>query len=108
MPEVLSESDLDKYGRDVIGIAGVNSYNKALPMLEKLNAKRVTVAYDMDLLSNDQVSDNCTKLINLLRKKGYEVEVAFWEPDKAKGIDDALAQGVPIWFTGTTEKQNNN
>lgn len=108
LPEVLSESDLDKYGRDVIGIAGVNSYNKALPMLEKLNAKRVTVAYDMDLLSNDQVSDNCTKLINLLRKKGYEVEVAYWEPDKAKGIDDALAQGVPIWFTGTKEKQNNN
>lgn len=108
LPEVLSDSDLDKYGQDVIGIAGVNSYHKALPMLKKLNAKRVTVAYDMDLLSNEQVRDNCTKLINLLRQKGYEVIVAYWEPDKAKGIDDALAQGIPIWFTDIKNEHNNN
>ena len=67
-------------------------------MLEKLNAKRITVAFDMDFIKNDQVADHYRHLINLLHEKGYQIRMALWDPKKAKGIDDALVNGSEIRF----------
>lgn len=50
----------------------------------------------MDMLENDQVADNYSKLINVLHENGYKVQIAVWNPKIAKGIDDALVAGVPI------------
>ncbi len=93
-----SQSELDKYGRDVLAVAGVNSYRHFLPMLKKLNVKSVTTAYDMDFLENQQVAESYKQLIKMLKENGYPIYVANWDASKAKGIDDALVAGVEIDF----------
>lgn len=99
LSKTFSKEELDKYGRDVLAVAGVNSYRKFLPMLDKLNVNTVTIAYDMDMLENDQVADNYSKLINLLQENHYKVQLAVWNPQQAKGIDDALVAKVPVNVT---------
>lgn len=91
-----TQDQLDKYGRDFLAVAGVSSYRKFLPMLKKLNVDRVTIAFDMDFMNKPQVGESLASLINLLRKEGYKVTVAFWREDK--GIDDALVNGSEIRF----------
>ncbi|WP_353958049.1 DUF3854 domain-containing protein [Limosilactobacillus pontis] len=44
----------------------------------------------MDFLKNPQVANHYRDLINLLHKQGYKVRMALWNPQEAKGIDDAL------------------
>lgn len=96
LQNAFSSSDLDKYGRDVLAVAGVNSYRHFLPILKQLNVKSVTCAYDMDMLQNDEVADNYTNLVNMLKDNSIKVNLAVWDPDKAKGIDDALVANVPV------------
>lgn len=98
LPKSFSDKKLDEVGRDVLAVAGVNSYRHFLPTLKKLNVKSVTCAYDMDFQKNEQVKDNYKSLIALLRKEGFKVRVASWNGDKAKGIDDALSQKLEIDF----------
>lgn len=93
-----SEEQLDDYGHDFLAVAGVGSYRKFIPMLEKLHVNRITVAFDMDFINNDQVADHYRHLINLLHEKGYQIRMALWDPKKAKGIDDALVNGSEIRF----------
>lgn len=81
-------------GTDFLAVAGVSSYRKFLPMLKKLNATSVVVAFDMDFQANVQVSQNLKKLVNELHEQGYKVQVAYWL--NKKGIDDALVAGEKI------------
>ena len=81
-------------GTDFLAVAGVSSYRKFLPMLKKLNATSVVVAFDMDFQANVQVSQNLKKLVNELHEQGYKVQVAYWL--NKKGIDDALVAGEEI------------
>lgn len=89
---------LMEYGADVLAVAGVNAYRKFLPILQKLNVRTVTTAFDMDFLSNDQVAESYTSLLNLLKENRFKVRTAIWNPNEAKGIDDALAKGLEIKF----------
>ncbi|WP_414152865.1 DUF3854 domain-containing protein (plasmid) [Limosilactobacillus reuteri] len=98
LPNNFSEEDLNRYGHDFLAVAGVASYKKFIPALEKLHVKRVTVAFDMDFIKNPQVSDHYKSMINLLHEKGYKVTMALWDPKKAKGIDDALVARTEIRF----------
>lgn len=98
LPNNFSAQELDEYGHDFIAVAGVGSYRKFVPMLKKLNVKRVTVAFDMDFLKNPQVANHYRDLINLLHKQGYKVRMALWNPQEAKGIDDALVAKTEIKF----------
>lgn len=91
-----TNKELDYYGHDFLAVAGVSSYHKFMPMLKKLNVNHVTVAFDRDFISNDQVANNLVNLVNLLRKQGIKVTVAFWKD--GKGIDDALVNGSEIRF----------
>lgn len=93
-----NSEELMEYGADVLAVAGVNAYRKFLPILQKLNVKTVTTAFDMDFLNNDQVAESYTSLLNLLRENGFKVRTAVWNPNEAKGIDDALAKGLEIKF----------
>jgi hypothetical protein len=88
--KAFTDEQLDKYGRDFLAVAGVSSYNKFLSVLRQLNVNTVTIAYDMDMLENDQVADNYSKLINVLHENGYKVQIAVWNPKIAKGIDELL------------------
>ena len=97
LSKAFSEKELDEYGRDVLAVAGVNSYQKFLPMLKKLNVQAVTIAYDMDMLQNDQVAQNYSDLINMLNNNGFQVYISTWDPKQAKGIDDALVGGVKVF-----------
>lgn len=99
LSKAFTKEQLDDYGRDVLAVAGVNSYRKFLPMLKKLHVTTVTIAYDMDMLQNDQVADNYSNLINMLHENGFKVQLAVWQPDKAKGIDDALSAGIEVQVT---------
>ena len=100
LPKVFSEKELDIFGRDVLAVAGVNSYHKFLPMLKKLHVNSVTIAYDMDMLTNDQVAQNYVDLLDFLIENKFGVNLAVWGPDLAKGIDDALVNGVDIEIVG--------
>lgn len=97
LSKAFSEKELDEYGRDVLAVAGVNSYQKFLPMLKKLNVQAVTIAYDMDMLQNDQVAQNYSDLINMLNNNGFRVYISTWDPEQAKGIDDALVGGIKVY-----------
>lgn len=96
LPKQFSNAELDKYGRDVLAVAGVTSYADFLPVLKKLHVARATVAFDMDLVENDNVLTSTTKLVNLLIDNGIEVYLPIWDGKKAKGIDDALSGGVKV------------
>ncbi|WP_265482825.1 DUF3854 domain-containing protein [Lactobacillus sp. PV037] len=98
LPAIFSNDELEKYGRDVLGVAGVNSYAKFIPMLKKLNVRTVTTAYDMDFIENKQVMENYRKMLIELKKNGIQVRIAHWDGSKAKGIDDALVKGLDISF----------
>lgn len=91
-----SDAELDVYGRDVLAVAGVTSYADFLPVLKKMHVVRATVAFDMDLIENDNVLTSTTNLVNLLIDNGIEVYLTSWDGKKAKGIDDALAGGVKV------------
>ena len=66
-------------------------------MLKKLNVQAVTIAYDMDMLQNDQVAQNYSDLINMLNNNGFRVYISTWDPEQAKGIDDALVGGIKVY-----------
>lgn len=95
----LSEEQLDKYGRDVLAVAGVTSYADFLPILKKLSVKRATIAFDMDLIENDRVLDSVYKLANLLLANDIKVYIAVWNGQQAKGIDDALTSNTKVYVS---------
>lgn len=93
-----SKEELDKYGNDVLGVAGVSSYRNFLPMLKKLNVTTVTTAYDMDFRQNEQVKERYKSLIKLLKENGYKIRIAHWDGSQSKGLDDALVNNLEIDF----------
>lgn len=94
-----STKQLNVYGRDFLAVAGVTSYADFLPILKKMSVKRATIAFDMDMIDNKNVLSSTTKLANMLIENGIEVYLAKWNPAEAKGIDDALVEGVPVHVT---------
>ena len=96
LPKQFSKQELDMFGRDVLAVAGVTSYADFLQVLKKLHVSRATIAFDMDLLQNDNVLASTTKLVNMLIDNGIQVFLASWDVKKAKGIDDALANNTKI------------
>ncbi len=74
----------------VLSVPGVSNWKKAID----LNMPRlVVVAYDNDY-EKHQVQFHARKLSNALIKKGHIVYAAFW--GSAKGLDDALVEGIQI------------
>lgn len=93
-----NQNELDRVGRDFLAVGGVSQYKHFLPMLKKLHVTSVTTAYDMDFQTNEQVKENYRKLINMLRENGFKIRLANWDLSQAKGIDEALVQGIDIDF----------
>lgn len=90
LPKYFTKETLDEVGHDVLAVPGVQQYKKFFPMLRKLNVKSVTIAYDMDMLTNKDVRNSVFKLIQALLKLGYKTRMAIWNLKDGKGIDDIL------------------
>jgi hypothetical protein len=78
-------------GLPVVGVAGVNNarglaarLRASLPQL-----RRVTVAFDKDVLTKHHVADALERLITQLEAERFTVRVRMW-PGEAKGFDDYL------------------
>ena len=82
-------------GQTVIGVAGVNSYKKAelVEVLRQLGAEQVVIAFDADYESNPTVKKAINDLARLLVSHHFSCQVATWDIDEGKGIDDLLANG---------------
>ena len=84
-----------KLGQPVIGLAGVSSWKTSdlHAILKKLGPQSIAVAFDADAKTNKQVRHAEKKLTQALLSMGYCVEIADWDTDSGKGIDDLLVNG---------------
>lgn len=80
---------LKQLGAVVIGNGGVSMYRKFLPLLYRLHATNVLVAYDMDYQNNASVLQSTEKLIAMLKHNHFNVGRIFWDQAN-KGLDDCL------------------
>lgn len=71
-----------------IGLPGVSTWFNVMEVLEEMNTRIVTLAYDMDMLSNPDVLRPLKDFITHLKSKDYEVRMAMWNEEDGKGIDD--------------------
>lgn len=100
----------ERLGCIVIAVPGVGNWRPVPGLLRGLGARRVVLAYDMDLWSNPQVMLHAEALAAALREvRTYIPEAdaeapiavswARWNGRQAKGIDDALVAGLEIELT---------
>ena len=82
-------------GQTMIGVAGVNSYRKAelVEVLRQLGVEQVVIAFDADYESNQTVKKAINDLAQLLVSHHFRCQMATWDIDEGKGIDDLLANG---------------
>lgn len=88
-------------GLATISIPGVGGWQRALPIIEQFQAKRVFVSLDADRFGNKAVADAQAGLVAAIRERGIAVCIETWPADLGKGIDDVLAAGhEPILIEG--------
>lgn len=73
-----------------VSVAGVDATKGIEQVLNDLGAKRVFIAYDMDLKNNKNVQKAKEKLEKKLIQAGFEVHTKTWDERLGKGIDDYL------------------
>lgn len=100
----------EKYGCLVLALPGVGMYRllkepcivsgnwkgKVPTMLEWLRSvgvKRIAVANDSDMWTNQNVKNATGSTMRLVMEHGFATEFARWSPDCGKGLDDCLLNG---------------
>lgn len=76
----------------VIAIPGVNAISqleRMLDLLKSYGTKKIKIAFDMDMYTNQYVQAALENLRDLLTQKGFEIKVLNWDT-KYKGYDDFL------------------
>ena len=76
-----------------ISIPGVSQWRMAIPLLRKLGAREVLVAFDADYRTNPHVQRSVAQCLDALVAEGYSVSQETWDPGIGKGIDDVLVAG---------------
>lgn len=79
-------------GHTVLAIAGVNclpSLNDTLQILQKKGVRHIRTAFDMDYLTNPNVSDAYEEMTKLVVKFGFSYSTLIWDSNQ-KGLDDYL------------------
>lgn len=76
-----------------IGVAGVNSWREAAPLVSKMGAKEVRLAFDADWKRKAPVQAALHQAVTGLQNLGVEVKVEVWEEAQGKGIDDLFVAG---------------
>ena len=84
------------WDRPVVGLPGVGAWRRAVPLVEAVRPARAIVALDADASHNPDVAAAERGLVEALRGLVESVRVARWDGAQAKGLDDALAAGLPI------------
>ncbi|MEW6425508.1 MAG: AAA family ATPase [Bacillota bacterium] len=80
-------------GTLTISIPGVSCWRQATPVLKKLGARTVLVAFDADAGTNSHVARALKCTIQELAREGFQVLLEKWDIRDGKGIDDLLAAG---------------
>ncbi|HYR61397.1 MAG TPA: DUF3854 domain-containing protein [Actinomycetota bacterium] len=91
-------------GMLTVSVPGVSAWRGALPVLRHLAPTTVHLAFDADAVDNPHVARAAEATAEALASEGWEVAVESWDGALAKGIDDALAAGVPIVTTMRTPR----
>lgn len=83
-------------GTTVLGVAGVTSWRKAVPIVRALQPDRVFLAFDQDTdeSTRSAVRRQVGMLAAVLGRVGVPVQTVSWAA--GKGIDDALKAGAHI------------
>lgn len=80
-----------------LAVPGVSNWRPVIPILAKLAAQRVLVAFDTDSRTNVHVKAALARTCEELAVQGLDVQQERWPEEWGKGIDDVLANGhVPI------------
>ncbi|TCO68211.1 DUF3854 domain-containing protein [Caldanaerobacter subterraneus] len=72
-----------------VSVPGVTAIKGIEIVLKQLGAKKVYIAFDMDILTNPAVQKARKRLENKLVEAGFEVRTKTWD-SRYKGIDDYL------------------
>ena len=88
--KVYTSDELKEYGTTFLAVAGTNTWSGILPVLKEMNVERVNLAFDMDMLGNPQVAQSIRDLAKSLKEEGYSANLAMWNEEDGKGIDDVL------------------
>jgi len=88
----------DHLGALVVAVPGVGAWRRGLQMASKVRPKRgrLVVAYDADAEQNKHVRLHRDDLIRAAAGQGWDVRVAEWGGNVAKGIDDAFSCGAKV------------
>lgn len=91
-------------GTAVVGIPSCSASSMARPAMEALQPARVLLAWDADARANVHVARGLERAVVVVRETlpAAEIAVETWE-STAKGIDDALAAGLPIVARGDVD-----
>lgn len=71
-----------------VGIPGVGAWRPVKGVVAQLKPNIITVAFDADWRTNKNVFQAVNQLVADLKKDGYQVTIASWDPALGKGIDD--------------------
>ena len=83
-------------GKPFMGITGVNNISQLgseLSYLHGYGARKVNVSLDMDYREKTEVKKAMEKIIEIIKKEGYEYHVVTWD-ETYKGVDDYLLARV--------------
>ncbi|ERM91245.1 hypothetical protein O163_11475 [Caldanaerobacter subterraneus subsp. yonseiensis KB-1] len=72
-----------------VSVPGVTAIRDIEIVLKQLGAKKVYIAFDMDILTNPAVQKAKERLEEQLKNAGFEVQTKIWD-GRYKGIDDYL------------------
>lgn len=89
---IYDENELIDIGTTFLAIAGVNSWRSVMPILKRLEVQHVNIAFDMDAIENPKVAFYLKQLAAELKKEGFSTNLAVWNEEDGKGIDDILSQ----------------
>jgi hypothetical protein len=80
-------------GTLTLSVPGVSCWRAVLPLLEHLQPRQVSLAFDRDWRTKPQVADALTDVAFALMQARYRLLMEDWYDQPEKGIDDLLAAG---------------
>ena len=93
------KADRCSVGNDIptVALQSAGAWRHAAALLKEMpNIRELHLAPDSDFRTNQQVARGSRELFNAAVQLGRELRLETWDPELAKGIDDALNAGIEI------------